>query len=257
MTSEPVVAAGGAWLNALPAGESIGGRGVDGRGETSSAVPDGVVGRVYVVESQSGDKEYYLAKPDVLVPLTELQAGVLLADTATRDAYGGETPRTEELAADTAANAPKADAASDSQYRAPQRRPEVARLAGDQPAVCAEYTPGREEPRVVLDAQVQPLADPVRTAGRTGDGVPLADRIVVEPGYGVLVAAMPSPEAPAGTLNLVTDLGYRYPLASDEVPAMLGYGRVKPVRLPASLVVRLPSGPALDPEAAKRPFSKD
>jgi hypothetical protein len=33
---------------------------------------------------------------------------------------------------------------------------------------------------------------------------------------------------------------------------MLGYSGVQPVRLPASLVVRLPAGPALDPAIAKR-----
>jgi hypothetical protein len=77
--------------------------------------------------------------------------------------------------------------------------------------------------------------------------------VVIQPGFGALVEALPSPSAPSGTLNLVTDLGVRYPLSSTDVPAMLGYGSATPVRLPVSLVVRLPSGPALDPESAKRP----
>ncbi len=105
---------------------------------------------------------------------------------------------------------------------------------------------------MLLDAQVQPVREPVRTGEQTGDGIPLADRVVIEPGYGVLVAAVPSPEQETGTLNLVTDLGYRYPLAGEGVPAMLGYSQVQPVRLPASLVVRLPAGPALDPTTAKQ-----
>lgn len=105
---------------------------------------------------------------------------------------------------------------------------------------------------MLLDAQVEPVREPVRTREQTGSGVPLADRVVIEPGYGVLVNALSSPDQDNGTLNLVTDLGYRYPLASEGVPAMLGYSGVQPVRLPASLVVRLPAGPALDPTTAKQ-----
>lgn len=33
---------------------------------------------------------------------------------------------------------------------------------------------------------------------------------------------------------------------------MLGYSGLRPIRLPASLVVRLPAGPALDPTTAKQ-----
>jgi type VII secretion protein EccB len=252
MSAEPVVAAGGAWLNALPAGERIGTLTVNGRGSGSTAVPGGVTGRVYVVQGESGTRQYYLARAASLVPLTELQAGVLLADPDTQAAYESGKPRAEPLAAGDAATADKEPAPEDGRYRAPAQRPDVARLTGDRPAVCAAYEPGKDEPQVVLDAQVQPVKEPVRTAGRTSDGVPLADRVVLEPGFGVLVSAMPSQEASAGTLNLVTDLGYRYPLSSEDVPAMLGYGQITPIRLPASLVVRLPSGPVLDPTAAKR-----
>jgi ESX secretion system ATPase EccB len=253
MTAEPEIDVGGAWLNALPAGEPIASRSVADRGSASTAVPDGVAGRVYVVESQSGTKQYYLATTTSLVPLTEVQASVLVADPATRTAYEGREPRPEPLAADAAAAARKTEAAAEGGYKAPATRPEFARLTGDRPAVCAEYQPGQEDPRVVLDSLVQPVQEPVRTAGRTEAGVPLADRVVIQPGFGALVEALPSPSAPTGTLNLVTDLGVRYPLSSQDVPAMLGYGSAKPVRLPVSLVVRLPSGPALDPETAKRP----
>lgn len=254
MTSEPVVSAGGAWLNALPAGENIAARTLSGRGNPSSAVPDGVVGRVYVVESESGDRQYYLAKAAALVPISELQASVQLADPATRAAYQGSELRVVRLAADTAAAAPKEEARTDGQYAAPERRPDIARLTGNQPAVCAEYAPGEDQPEVALDARMEPITEPVSTAGRTRDGVPLADRVVVEPGHGVLVRAMDSPDAPTGTVNLVTDLGYRYPLAGDEVAGVLGYGAASVVELPSSLVVRLPSGPVLDPGTAKDPI---
>lgn len=251
--SAPVFGAGGAWLNALPAGEPIGTQRVTGRGRRSQAVPDARIGQIYVVRSQGGDRQYYLVERDRLVPLSQLQVNVLFADPATREAYpNAGRPKALPLEADTAAVAAKAPAPADGRYRAPQQVPKIAQLAGDQPAVCAAYEPGRDEPKVMLDAQVQPVKEPVRTGEQTGDGIPLADRVVVEPGFGVLVSSRPTPDAPTGTLNLVTDLGYRYPLASEGVPAMLGYQTSDAVELPASLVVRLPAGPALDPATAKR-----
>jgi len=252
MGSEPVVSAGGAWLNALPAGEPISVRKIANRGNSSKALSDALIGQVYVVESQNGSRQYYLAERNSLAPLTQLEADVLLADPATRQAYDGSEPKAIPLNANTAAVAPKSAPPAEGSHRAPQQRPQIARLTGDRPVVCAGYEPGQTDPQVLLDAQVQPVKEPVRTAQQTGDGIPLADRVVVPPGFGVLVASMPSPDAPTGTLNLVTDLGFRYPLASEGVPGMFGYQDVEPVRLPASLVVRLPSGPALDPATAKR-----
>ncbi|MEU7608382.1 type VII secretion protein EccB [Micromonospora sp. NPDC049204] len=253
MTAEPVVEVGGAWLNALPAGEPIGSEDVAGRGESSAALQDARVGQIFVVQSQNGSRQYYLANRDRLRPLTPLQADVLLADPETRQSYQGESaPQALTLGAGAAAAAPKAPPPAEGRHRAPGERPDIARLTGDQPAICAAYRPGQDEPTLLLDAQVQPVKEPVRTAEQTGDGIPLADRVVIEPGYGVLVAAMASPEITTGTLSLVTDLGYRYPLASKEVSEMLGYRGARPVELPASLVVRLPAGPALDPTNAKR-----
>ena len=50
---------------------------------------------------------------------------------------------------------------------------------------------------------------------------------------------------------------YAHALSGPEVAVMLGYAKVRAVRLPAGLVVRLPAGPALDPAAAKRPVDLD
>jgi hypothetical protein len=92
----------------------------------------------------------------------------------------------------------------------------------------------------------------LRTAGRSPAGALLADRVLVEPGRAALVDARSAPEAASGTLHLVTDQGVRHGLPGDEVLAMLGYPRDRAVRLPASLLDRVPAGPALDPETARR-----
>ncbi|MFB9239363.1 type VII secretion protein EccB [Plantactinospora siamensis] len=253
LAAEPANPVGAAWLNALPAGEPIGTIAVAGRGSPSSVLDGARTGQVYVVQSQNGSRQYYLAQRTNLLPITQLQADIVLADPATRAAYpGGRTLKALALEADAAAAAPKADQPDKGAARAPEQRPEIARLTGDRPAVCARYEPGQTDPTVLLDAQVRPVKEPVRTPEQSSSGIPLADRVVIEPGYGVLVSSEPSPDAPSGTLNLVTDIGFRYPLGDDSVPGILGYGDVRPVKLPASLVVRLPTGPALDTTAAKR-----
>ncbi|WP_027659929.1 type VII secretion protein EccB [Salinispora fenicalii] len=258
MTTEPVVEVGGAWLNALPAGEPIGIPEVVGRGERSGALPEARVGQVFVVESQNGGRQYYLAERDQLRPLTQLQAEVLLADPQATQAYpAGALPEPVSLSAGAAATARKASPPTEGSHRAPDERPEIVQGASEQPAVCAAYQPGRSEPTLLLGGQVQPVQEPVRTAEQSSTGIPLADRVAIAPGHGVLVEAVPAPEASTGGLSLVTDLGYRYPLASVEVAEMLGYSRARVVELPASLVDRLPAGPALDPAAAKRAIDPD
>ncbi|WFE25956.1 type VII secretion protein EccB [Solwaraspora sp. WMMD791] len=253
LRSEPIVLVGGAWLNALPAGEPIGSRSVAGRGEPSAALPDAVTGEIYAVQNQAGDRQYYLAERARLLPLTELQAEVLLADPGTREAYDGEQPVVRTAAAATVVAAPRAERPAQTTAPAPERRPEIVRLTDGRQSVCAGYAPDRHEPQVLLDAQVESVEQSLVTPARTADGVPLADVVVIAPGHGALVEALPSPDAPAGTLTLVTDLGIRYPLADRAVAAMLGYPQATPVRLPTSLVVRLPAGPTLDPVAAKQP----
>jgi type VII secretion protein EccB len=250
--SEPQAMAGGAWLNALPAGKPIGTRQVADRGQPSAAFDGAVTGRIYVVQQSTEVNQFYLAERSRLAPLTQLQAEILLADPATRrDAYGDAQLGAIPLEAGIAVAAPKSAVPAAGNEQAPAKRPEITRLSGDRPTICAGYEPGQAEPQVLLDPQVPPVQEPVRTAEQTSDGTPLADRIIIEPGFGVLARALPSPGTDIGALNLVTDLGFRYPLG-DAVPGLLGYDKVTPVKLPASLVVRVPSGPALDPEEAKK-----
>jgi hypothetical protein len=80
-----------------------------------------------------------------------------------------------------------------------------------------------------------------------------AQWIAVPPGRGAVVEALASPSAPSGALAVVTDQGLRFPIPSREVLSSLGFGDVRPLRLPAGLVALVPSGPALDPAAAVQP----
>jgi hypothetical protein len=81
----------------------------------------------------------------------------------------------------------------------------------------------------------------------------MADRVVVAAGAAVIVESMPSPTATVGTLHLVSDTGVSFPMAGPDALALLGYTTEDAIRLPSSLIMRMPVGPVLDPEAARRP----
>ena len=72
-----------------------------------------------------------------------------------------------------------------------------------------------------------------------------------------MVEAAAAPGATGGAISVVTDLGRRHAVTGNEVLGWLGYGKVKPVRMPANLVALIPAGRALDPEAARAPAAQE
>jgi hypothetical protein len=205
------------------------------------------------VNAQGGQKQFYVALAGVLAPISPVQADILIASPVTKAAYPGEAVAVRELLPSVAAAAPKAPAATTGPGQPPAQRPAMAQLPDGDPAVCAAFTDAGGAPEVLVGARPAGADRAVPTVAQTREGTLLADRVLVEPGWGALVEAMQAPDAPGGTVYLVTDDGMRFPLASDDVAAALGYGGQKPVRLPASLVARIPEGPALDPAAAAKP----
>ena len=105
---------------------------------------------------------------------------------------------------------------------------------------------------VRIDPTVPP-ALPVAT-GTTTPSSNLADYVFVARGHGALASAAASPTAPAGTgtVSIVTDTGYAYPLANRTLITKLGYGNVKPRQIPSELIALLPKGPSLDPQRARQ-----
>jgi hypothetical protein len=79
--------------------------------------------------------------------------------------------------------------------------------------------------------------------------------VSLPPGRGAVVSSRAAPDVTDGVLYLVTDLGVRYQVPSPDVLAMLGYAGVKPVPLPAEVVALLPTGPGLNPQAARAPLT--
>jgi type VII secretion protein EccB len=202
-------------VNAIPAGPDLRAPDLPDRGQPSAAAPGAKVGQVYT----TGGHQYAVALADGVYDLTEVQAALLLADPA---------------------GAPAATV-STAQYGALRRSSvKLEPLPANAPSLV---TPTRSV--CVADGRV--LLDPGLPDG--------ADGVYVPRGSGALVEAAASTSAPpgSGALSLVTDAGVRYPIGSPELLAALGYLGVAPVRVPAGLVALVPSGPALDPAAARRP----
>jgi type VII secretion protein EccB len=228
-------------LNAVAVGPDLARVPVPGRGRPS-AVPGARVGQVFVVQSQSGARQYALALTDGLAGITQVQADLLLADPANADKTVQPTPLSPAAYArlgPVASLAPTGDAAP------PATTPSLAAVPTGA-GVCASFVPDGSLGRVQL-ATVPGRAGEIRTA------CTCADWVGVGPGRGAVVQALPGPAAPAGTLLFVSDLGIAYPLPSADVLGLLGYSGVRAQRLPAALVALLPVGPALDPAVASIP----
>ena len=251
--ADPQARVGPALVDILPAGDTIAPLPVRDAGRPSRAVPGRAglrIGQLLVVRTAGGATQHYLAEADRLRAITELQYEIQLAARPTTAAYPGEEPAGLPLGLTAAADATLGPL-SESEASAPASRPGFA-ATGVGP-VCVTYDDGSTVPRVSAGGELPPDESTVPTARRTAAGLPLADRVYVPPGRAVLAEAMPSTRAAAGTLVLVTDQGRGHPLAAREVLGVLGYGRARPVRLPASLVARIPLGAGLDPAGARTP----
>ncbi|HZN20102.1 MAG TPA: type VII secretion protein EccB [Micromonosporaceae bacterium] len=260
--ARPVTPVAAALVNALPAGADLARIPIAGRGGWSPRLPGARVGEVFVVESLSGGRQFAVALSRGLAALTQVQADILLGDPLTARLLGQTQPR--RLDQGTYATLPKVGEVWPRGDLAPPAATPNLTAVTAAGGVCAEVQDGTGGPDLRVDVRVpaaeetavpaKETAVPAKAlASRAGGGAVRADRVLVAPGRGVVVAALASPLAPAGALSLVTDLGVRHDVPRHDVLAMLGYAAVRPVRLPAGLVALLPVGPALDPAAARSP----
>jgi type VII secretion protein EccB len=139
--------------------------------------------------------------------------------------------------------------------------PQLHAVTSVQSAVCAGYRGGADTARRTVTVEVfdrVPSELSVSTsdlASQVIGGVRTADRVAVAGGHGALVQALPAAGATAAgaTVYLVTDQGIKYALATraPDAKTALGYGEVTPVQVPSSLLALIPTGPTLDPAAAR------
>lgn len=252
LRSIPQIRVGTAWISALPAGNDLAPVAVDSPGTESTALSGALVGQVRAVTT--GDtSQYYLVLADELMPLTELQALVTVADPALAAAYGGQQQASIlELSAAAAAGAPQAPTPQTSPADLPTQQPEMMVVSSDRSTLCATFTDQTGTPTIAVEARVEGAEVAPATASITQHGTVLANRIQVDGGSGVLVMPMVSAAATDGMLYLVTDRGIRYAITDDAARNALGYQQAPVTRMPASLIARVPEGPALDVGAARQ-----
>ncbi|WP_117210397.1 type VII secretion protein EccB [Allorhizocola rhizosphaerae] len=250
----PVFPVAAAVVEMVPLGKPIGPIAVPDAGKPSTAVPsrpDLRAGQLLVMTTPGGAVQHFLAETDRLRPITSLQFDVQLAYQPTTAAYDGREPFGMPLSPLAAAEAKQEQAPPAVPDNPPATRPEFADGPGAN-VVCLTFDPGSFTPRLRANPALPPDDAMMATPRRTDGGVALADQILVPPGTGAVIEVMSSSNADVGTLAVVTDLGKAYPLAGPDVLGVLGYADFRPVRMPASLVARLPHGPGLDPDAAMR-----
>lgn len=250
-SSQQPVGAAPALLNAIPAGSDLAPININDRGEDSTAVPDTKIGEVFVVNTLGGGEQYAVGLRTGLAEITQVQAALILGDPRTAEEVGQKQPT--KLNSGEYANLRKANSLvpKDDEDALPPTVPRVA--TPQQGTICVVIRGDSGVSDVRIETDVPDASDAARTGERTEGGTVLADLVVVQPGRGAVVEAAPAPGAGGGALSVVTDLGVRYAVPSLDVLGMLGYGGVRPVRMPASLVSLLPAGRALDPEAARAP----
>lgn len=255
LSSEPWARVGSAFVDALPAGQPIGPLGVSGIGKASSAMPNrrALVGQLFVSKNSAGGVQHYLVERNGLRPISRLQFDIQRAYRPLTAAFGGKPPYGIGLDLVSAGSARVTVPAEPENGRPPRERPRFAAPHDGAATVCAAFAPGMAPPAVTVDPAMPPRDATTVTPRRTVAGTVLADRVVVPPGHAAVVEVMPTRQAPAGTISVITDQGRCYPLADPKVLEILGYAGVHPVLVPAGLVARIPQGPGLDPAAATHP----
>ncbi|MBT0768126.1 type VII secretion protein EccB [Kineosporia sp. J2-2] len=238
LDNQITVPVGDAWLQALPSGQWIAPIVVDGSGRASTALDGAEVGQVQQVGDGDG-AEYFLTLASRLTPITELQAKIQVAAGAEQ----------KMVAAADVADAPQERPVVTS-TSPPSQVPAFARLRQADTVICASWNDGGFTPKIFVNSEI-PVNSGLDTRAVSGTGTALADRVWVQPGKATLVQSLPSPESDSGPLYLVTDQGTRYAIPSDTALSALGLGSADTWSLPASLVARIPEGPALDPDAAR------
>ncbi len=237
---------GEAFLNAVPAGPDLVAATVAGAGSQAQRAVNGNAARIGQLFRAGG--QYYVMLAGGLSPIGEVMTRLLQA---------GGGPATE-ISTQEAGRV-----LTDVRIEPPGFPGAIPQLqVGGRPAMaCAAYRgPGeRAQPQITVEVYPQ-IADGVAIdesapiAGGPGtDGVITADRVTVPGGHAALVSTLQ--ESAAGNIFLITDQGLKYPVPrdkADKVLSSLGYDRVRPVAVPASILALIPTAPALDPDAATR-----
>lgn len=227
------------WLDTVPAGRDL----------ALVAVPDAgapgptIGGTGTLVGQVLGDGTgFYLVGGHGVTPIGETEARLVLGDAANGAAYPDGRPAVVTVSVAALDSTPRAGAPVTD---FPRVLP--APLAvGPATVLCAT----RQAGGTVITTGARLPAHPTQ-AGSSADAR-VADEVSVPAGTGALVRAEVGAGTAIGALYLVTDTGEKYPVPSPAAAAALGYAGVRAVPVSGTELALLPSGPSLDPVAARQ-----
>jgi type VII secretion protein EccB len=237
------------WLSTVPAGRDLGLVDVPDAG-----APGPTVGGTRTTVGQVlGDGTFYVVRGDGVQPVSETEARLVLGDAANAPAYPNGRPavvRMSFAALDGAPRSRSAGPASTSPTDYPHALPTIVSPGGN--AVLCAVGDGIDQAAVIVSGAL-PLprgAQVMQVDQRTDDRV--ADQVYVPPGTGTLVRERVGDGVGTATTYLITDAGMKYPVPHADAVAALGYGGVTPRQVAGTLLALLPTGPSLDPVAARQ-----
>jgi type VII secretion protein EccB len=250
----PVTQVSQTWLNAVPAGPDLlafslrhaGDRGPTLDGQTTQ------VGQVLTTHNVGGRDAFFLVESDGVAAITATQAALELASPGTAAAYPGGTAQPVTVSAPAIASAPRGTQLLPDGTGDPASPPSAAAPPKETDVPCLAYPgAGGVTPELLWTAPPGGSAPDLQAPGVTGAATD-ADLVGVASGGGALVQPLTATGAAvAGGVYLVTSAGVKFAvptsttLAANELTA-LGYQASQVVRLPATLLGLLPTGPSLN-----------
>jgi type VII secretion protein EccB len=244
---------GTAFLDGVPAGPPLKAPEVPGSGTASGKVSVGgqpvQVGRLL---HTTDDDRYFLTLADGVAALDPVQTQLLL----TLPLGPGGQPVAPLATSETAVlNLPQSATdwarVADQMKGLPAKIPQVATAPAQNGGICAVYRSGTGQPAFAVPGSTLPpfSADQVVQSDRSRQG--LADEVVLPPGRAAVVRS----SGGAATLFVIADPGRKYAVTSPEVLSGFGYDAQPPATVPFLLLPLIAPGPALDPQAARRPVT--
>lgn len=233
----PSVSVSDSWLDTVPVGRPLGLAAQPDAGAPGPVI-DGTATRVGEVLS---DGAFYLVGPSGVTPIGEPQARLVLGDSANAAAYPGGQPGVVHMSVAALDSAPRTRA-TDTGY--PMTMPAITPTDPDT-VLCSVGG------STISTADQLPLPQGARVMSIASTDDRVADEVYVPPGTGTLVREQVGAGSP-GSTYLITDAGMKYPVPSTAAAAALGYAAVGPAPVAGTLLALLPTGPSLDPVAARQ-----
>ena len=235
-----------AWLDALPQGPDFTAPQIPGQGTvvTGPGGTPATAGQVYGQPSGGGAaaQDYVLLASGKLAQISATQAQLLEREPGAP----AQRPISPSMATGDLSGTP---------IPANGLPSTVPALAPVTSALCVRYGPGLQR-QIITGGTVPAGATPAGATptGATPTGATSAasvSQVWLPPAHGALAGAAPGSTASGVTSYFLVTGATRYALSSQSVAAVLGYDlKTQSTVLPAALLDLLPSGPALNPNAA-------